>query len=219
MGTKKLDTATRQRQIVEQALGLIAQNGLERLRVAELGVRTGLVPSAVYRHFEGKDKIILAVLDFVGDRLSQNVQSARQEASDPLDQLRRLFYRHLKLLQENPGIPSVIFAGAVFSEGTPNRDKVREIIEGYLAKVAEIIRVGQEYGRIGSDHDPETLSLMFLGLILPIVVLSRVARKEVDWDSHAQKAWKVFSESMAAPVDPAEPTTRSGDGRLIRRKG
>ena len=130
MGTKKIDTETRQRQIVEEALGIVAQHGLEGLSVAELGNRTGLVPSGVYRHFEGKDQIILAVLDFVRDHLFRYLQAVRQETSDPVDRLRRLFYRHLKLLKDNPGIPRVVFGGAVFSADVPNRDKASEIIEG-----------------------------------------------------------------------------------------
>lgn len=202
MGTKKLDTVTRQRQIVEEALGIIAQHGLEGLSVAQLGNRTGLVPSGVYRHFEGKDQIILAVLEFVQDHLFRYLYTVRQESLDPLDRLRRLFYRHLKLLQDNPGIPRVVFSGAVFSGEAPIRDKVRQIIEGYLTGVAEIIRAGQEEGRIRSDQDPTTLSVMFLGLILPMIVLSRITRKEFDWDSHAEKAWSVFSEAIEMPIDP-----------------
>ena len=77
MATEKLDTQVRREQIVQAALSLIGTHGLRRLSVASLARRIGLVPSALYRHFKGKDDVIEAVLQHIRDGLQENVRTAR----------------------------------------------------------------------------------------------------------------------------------------------
>lgn len=203
MGTKKLDTETRQRQIVNELLRIVANDGLEGLSVAELANRIDLVPSGIYRHFEGKDQIILAALEFVRDHLFQYLQAVKRESADPVERLHSLFTYHLGLLRDNPGIPGIVLSGAVFSHTPPNRDKAKEIVQGYLMGIAEIIRAGQQEGHLRSDRDPMSLSVMFLGLILPMVLLSKLDREKFDCAALAEKTWTIFSETIVAPTGPA----------------
>jgi len=67
-----LDTQVRQEQITQAALNLISANGLKGLSVAGVAKRIGLVPSAIYRHFNSKDQIIDATVDLIFDRLLGN---------------------------------------------------------------------------------------------------------------------------------------------------
>ena len=55
MALEKLNSEVRQEQYVQAALGLVAADGLKNLSVARVARRMGLVPSALYRHFPGKD--------------------------------------------------------------------------------------------------------------------------------------------------------------------
>ena len=58
--------------------------------MARVARRVGLVPSAVYRHFESKDELLDAVLEMIRERLNANVVQASQDAADALQVLRRL---------------------------------------------------------------------------------------------------------------------------------
>ena len=73
MGTEKLDTEVRQEQLAQAALSLITTQGPKSLSVARVARRVGLVPSAVYRHFESKDELLDAVLEMIRERLNANV--------------------------------------------------------------------------------------------------------------------------------------------------
>jgi len=148
MGTRKLDTETRQRQIVEAALQITLESGLSGLSMTELASRSGLVPAGIYRHFKSKDDIVDAVLDYLRDRLFAFVEVIREETPDALERLHLLLARHLGLLLENPGIPQVVFSEGIFSPDSHGFTKTREIIEGYLERVAQIVREGQDSGCI-----------------------------------------------------------------------
>ena len=58
MGTEKIQTQIRKDQIVRAVLDLISRHGLKALNVAAVAAEIGLVPSALYRHFKGKEEMV-----------------------------------------------------------------------------------------------------------------------------------------------------------------
>ncbi|NLB03802.1 MAG: TetR/AcrR family transcriptional regulator, partial [Bacteroidales bacterium] len=56
----------RQTEIVETALNLINENGIQGLTIKNLSKKIGISEPAIYRHFENKIEILLAVLDTFG---------------------------------------------------------------------------------------------------------------------------------------------------------
>ena len=67
---EKLDTEIRPEQLSQAALALIAAHGLEGLSIARVARRVGLVPSAIYRHYSGKDDLV----DYAPALTSQQVK-------------------------------------------------------------------------------------------------------------------------------------------------
>jgi AcrR family transcriptional regulator len=196
MRAKKQKSALRQKLITQEALGLLAEHGLHGTSIAELAARVGLVPSGIYRHFKSKDDIIDSVFDFVRERLLANVEQVCQMTTDPLERLSRLLHLHLAMIRENPAVPRLVFSEGIFSEEIERKAKVRQLVEGYLKAVAEIIRTGQQQGAIRSNLDPLTGSVMFLGLIQPMIILSHLTDGEFAVDLHLQRAWAIFLKAI-----------------------
>lgn len=196
MSAEKLETQVRKEQIAEAALGLIGRYGLQGLSVARVARQVGLVPSAIYRHFEGKDRVLDAVLELIGSRLHGNVRAVTSEGRDPLEQLRHLLMRHISLIRDNQGIPRVIFSDELYAGRPERRRKVYEIITGYLKSVAQLIRQGQKAGRLRESADPDVLAVMFLGLVQPAAILWHVSDGAFDVTKQAERAWKVFGAAI-----------------------
>ncbi len=196
MCTEKVDTEVRQEQLAQAALKLMTTLGLKGLSVARVARSVGLVPSAVYRHFESKDELLDAVLEMIRERLDANVVQASQAATDTLQVLRRLVMAHVRMIRENEGILSVVFSDDV-QNGRPERKaQVHSIIQGYLKKVAQIVSRGQQQGHIRPDVDPGTVSMMYLGLIQPAALLWHLSEGEFDVTQHVEKAWNLLSETL-----------------------
>ncbi|MGD0777478.1 MAG: TetR/AcrR family transcriptional regulator [Candidatus Solibacter sp.] len=198
MGTEKLDTEVRQEQLAQAALSLITTQGLKGLSVARVARRVGLVPSAVYRHFESKDELLDAVLELIRERLNANVVQASQDGTDALQILRRLVMAHVRLIRENEGILSVVFSDEVHNGRPERKARVHSIIQGYLRKVAQIVSRGQQQGHIRPDADPGTVSVMFLGLIQPAALLWHLSDGGFDVTRHVERAWDLLSKSLRA---------------------
>jgi AcrR family transcriptional regulator len=203
--TQKRDTAIRQEQIASAALAIIAQHGLRRTSVASVARRVGLVPSAIYRHYRGKDEILDAVLDLVRDRLLDNVRRVTTETPDAIARLQRLLSLHVSLLTTQPGILRVIFSEEVSAGKSARRARVFRTVRAYLTGVEDIIRQGQAAGSVKPDLDPPTLALMFLGLIQPAAILAHLSDGELDVATHVQKAWNVYAGALRPAASPGPP--------------
>jgi AcrR family transcriptional regulator len=196
MSINKLNTQVRQEQIAQAAMNLMNTTGMKGLSIARVAKRVGLVPSAIYRHFESKDRVIDAVLDVIFDRLMDNVSKACSATIDPFERLKLILTRHIRLILENYAIPRIIFSEEVYSGNIDRKAKLNRKIGGYLAEISEIVRQGQHENRIRKDVDSDTVSVMFLGIIQPAAILWHISNEAFDTAKHAEKAWKIFKESL-----------------------
>jgi AcrR family transcriptional regulator len=199
MAAEKLNTAVRQEQIAEAAMRLVASHGMKGLSVAAVARRVGIVPSAIYRHFHGKDEVLDAVLELFQARVMGNVATVRSETADPFEQLRRLLVRHTGLIRENEALPRIIFSEDVHYRSAHRKARLLQIIRGFLEEVEKILREGQSAGCVRRDIDPGTASLMFIGLFQPAAVLWHLSDGDFDITRHTERAWKIFRRAIETP--------------------
>ena len=198
MKREKVKTEVRQEQIVQAAMNLIASQGLRKLSVAAISNKIGLVPSAIYRHFKSKDAVLDMILDFIQEKLLNNIRMTCKETSEPMDRLQRILKRHVETLRENQAIPRIIFTEDVFTGNPKRRNRVYGIINGYLDGLNRIIQEGQRKGQIRSDIDSKTVALMFLGMIQPGAILWFLSDGKFDISKQSEKNWNVFREAIRA---------------------
>ena len=198
MAAEKLDTEIRQDQIAEAALEMLGTRGVSELSMSDIARRVGLVPSAIYRHFRGKDEVLDAVLELIGQRLLSNVQAVQEEGGDHLERLRRLVMRHVRFVRENQAIPRIVFSDEITSRNPARKAKAHATIRTYLDRVAEMARAGQQEGEIRADLAPETVALLLLGIVQPGAVLWHLSDGRFDVTKHAERAWRLVRAAIAA---------------------
>ena len=202
MRARKTKTQIRQEQIAAAALELMARHGPKSLNLAALAHQIGVVPSAIYRHYPGKDAVLDAVLDLIASRLQENVNAVRQEESAAPGRLRRLLGLHVHLLQNNMAIPRVVLSEEVFNANTRRRQRVHRIIQDYLGKVAQLVREGQQDGTLRPDVPADTAAVMFLGLIHPAAILWLTSNGAFNVGLHTERAWSLFANMIVAQPAP-----------------
>jgi AcrR family transcriptional regulator len=197
MAAEKLDTEIRREQIAEAALALLGTGGIKGLNMAAVAHRLGLVSSAIYRHFKGKDEVLDAVLGLIAQRLKNNVCIVRAESTNSLDRLENLLTRHVRLIRENQAIPRIMFSDEI-ARGDPRRKtRLHQTICDFLGRVSEIAQEGQRNGEIRSDVEPETVAMLFVGIVQPGAVLWSLSDGQFDITRHAKRAWRLFRASVA----------------------
>lgn len=194
--TPKIKTQVRQEQIAQAALMLIARRGLNQLNLDALAEAVGVVPSAIYRHYPGKDGVLDSVLELISKQLLANVQAVREATKNSLERLRLLLFRHVQLVRHHAGIPRVLFSEQIFAGRPTRRRRAHQILQDYLHEIARIISEGQQAGCLRTDLPVETMALMFLGLVQPAVILWLMSNRSFDVARHVEQAWGLFSEML-----------------------
>jgi AcrR family transcriptional regulator len=198
MRAPKTETQIRQGQISEAAIDLIAAEGFNALSIAGIAERVGIVPSAFYRHFKSKDEVLDAILDQLRTKLLGNVAAVRKETNKATERLKHLMKRHVRLLAENHVIPQILFADSFYAGHPDRKNKVKGIVADYLGAVQKIVAEGQKDGTIVAGIEPETVSIMFLGMVLPTAVIRNVAGGRLDVDRYVDRAWPLFARGISA---------------------
>ena len=201
MRARKTETELRQEQIVEAALELIGTEGFYALSITKIAERVGIVPSALYRHFKSKDDVLDGVLELIKKRLLSNVKHVREQTPDALQRLRLLLMKQAHMLSENRAIPHVVFSDGIYTGHPDRKAKVAETITSYLKQIQKIIEEGKQNGTIRQDVVPSTASVMFLGMILPAVVLWNVSEGVFDMIAHTEKAWPAFVRCISTKTE------------------
>jgi len=192
----KLSTQVRQEQIAGAALDLIASRGLQGFNIDRLAKSVGLVPSAIYRHFDGKEQVLRAALSMFRDRLYSLVEEARDEADGPLEALELLLVKHARLIAGHKAVPHILMCSDVAAGDESRRAKVQRIFGGYIDRVGAIVREGQRSGVIRGDVDARTIALMFAGMIQPAALLSRAKGRGFDMNAHVRRVWRLFERGV-----------------------
>lgn len=88
-GVRTRDPGRRQR-ILRVAEVLLAERGFHGVSMADIGGAAGIVGSGVYRHFDSKSAVLVALLDEVMDRLLQTASEAGASGRDEREVLAAL---------------------------------------------------------------------------------------------------------------------------------
>ncbi len=88
----------RRERIIDAATGLFDAQGFHATSIDEIGAAAGITGPGLYRHFAGKDEILLAVFDRIWELLRGAIQ--RTEGLDPQAALDELIDTHITLALE-----------------------------------------------------------------------------------------------------------------------
>lgn len=72
----------RKERIIAAAADLVATRGYHAVGMADIGAASGITGSAIYRHFESKSAVLVALFDRVIDELASRASRIVQESPD-----------------------------------------------------------------------------------------------------------------------------------------
>lgn len=132
------------RVLIDAALRLAEQKGLEAVRVREAARLAGVSPGAPFRHFPTRAALIMAVAEEAQRRFRAEIAGALEAApkDDPLARFRALGIAYVRWALRNPTHFEVISTGSLFDhsasqELTRDNNEVIGLTERLLADALE----------------------------------------------------------------------------------
>jgi AcrR family transcriptional regulator len=103
------DPARKQR-ILDAAADLVARYGFSSVSMEDIGGAVGITASAIYRHYDSKTAVLVAMFDRVIDRLlSEGQQVAADRQADPREALRQLIDGQIDFVVDDRDVAQVYF--------------------------------------------------------------------------------------------------------------
>ena len=104
------------RVLIDAALKLAEEGGVEQVSVREAARRAGVSPGAPFRHFESRDALLLAVAEEAQRRFRAEIETALAHVppDDPLRRFRNFGLAYLRWAMRNPAHFEIISSGRYF---------------------------------------------------------------------------------------------------------
>lgn len=186
---QKKTTEIRRDEIVAATLALVAKKGLDNVNIANIAAAINLVPSAIYRHFTGKEEIMGSLIDFVDKALQDNVSHAMETEAQAIRRLKLLLDRHVQLFKEQRAIPRILFALLSSDKEVVLKQKMLAVIARYLDKLEFIIEQGRINGEIDTI-DAKAGAILFLGMVQPLAIMAQFEENIID--QYPEKMWQIY---------------------------
>jgi len=159
------ELSDRQKQIIDVSLELIAENGIQGLTIKNLAKKIGFSESAIYRHYENKIQILVAILNYFKKNTENLFNSGLNVEGDALSKINHILYNQFRIFSASPSFVAVIFSEELFRNEAILVEKVREIMNNNFSAINSIISTGQLNGELRNDIEAAHLSVVVMGTL------------------------------------------------------
>jgi len=156
--------------IVDAALGLATQIGLEGLSIGALAEVTHMSKSGVFAHFGSREELQISVIREYHDRFEQEVFYPALQEERGLPRVRALFANWMKRTSVEIDSGCIYISGAVEFDDRPGpvRDALANSVKTWLAAVHRAVVQAQDIGQLRADADAHQMAFEIHGLILAL---------------------------------------------------
>jgi AcrR family transcriptional regulator len=152
----------RQQQIVEIAIKLIADKGIQNLTTKNIAFEIGISEPALYRHFSSKLEILKAVITYFQIKM-QPASEKLKECLNSLSKIESFMLEHLKIIRLNSDFAKVIFSEANFQNEESLIIKMNNMMNQSHKILETIVQSGQKKAEIRSDISSLSIVRMIIG--------------------------------------------------------
>ena len=156
--------------IIDAALGLAQQIGLEGISIGALAEITHMSKSGVFAHFGSREELQISVVREYYQRFSDEVFFPAMNAPRGLPRVRSLFANWMKQVSIEIQSGCIFISGAVeFDDRTgPVRDALASSVQAWLTALYRAVSQAQDEGHLRSDADAQQVGFEIHALILAL---------------------------------------------------
>lgn len=156
--------------IVDAALGLATQIGLEGLSIGALAEVMRMSKSGVFAHFGSREELQISVIREYYARFEAEVFYPALDAAKGLPRLKALFKNWMNRTSVEIDSGCLFISGAVEFDDRPGpvRDALAGSVKTWLAAMDRAVVQARQAGHLASDVDERQMAFEIHGLILAL---------------------------------------------------
>ena len=189
---EKKSTRIRKEEIVQAALKVVGSKGVRALTIAAIADSAGMSEANIYRHFSGKDEIYSGLAEFIGNEVMGKAATIAGGSRKPLEKLETIFFSHVALISEHPGIPRFVFSDDIHLGHRKTADTLALRVGNYIETITGVIAAGIAEGQLKPGLSPRETALTLLGMIQFTALRWTLSNAAFDLRAETEKLWHNF---------------------------
>jgi AcrR family transcriptional regulator len=197
--------------IIDAALGLASQIGLEGLSIGAVAEVTGMSKSGVFAHFGSREELQISVIREYHDRFEADVFYAAMQQPRGVPRLQALFDNWMVQTSAEIDSGCIYISGAVeFDDRTgPVRDALARSVATWQTALRRAVELAQIEGQLSRASDAHQIAFEIHGLILALHYEARFLRDPSASDRarrgflHILDRYASNAQAASAPKDLA----------------
>jgi TetR/AcrR family fatty acid metabolism transcriptional regulator len=161
MSDKKNQKADR---IVEAALEIFKEKSFRDATIAEIAERASVAIGTIYEYFNSKEDLYFSIPNKTTVIFNKQLRLQLEGLYDPIEKVRKYIWFYLYFFEENP-----IYAELLLMELRVNRNFINsnyyQGARDATTIILQIIKEGQEQGKIRDDINPFIIRNLILGTL------------------------------------------------------
>ena len=203
--------------IVDAALGLSTQIGLEGLSIGVLAEVMQMSKSGVFAHFGSREELQISVIREYFNRFEQEIFAPAMLQAKGLPRLRALFDNWMKRVAVELQSGCIFISGAVEFDDRPGtvRDALASSVNTWLKAVYRAVVQAKECGHLLEDADEQQIAFEIHGLILALHYEARFLKNPVSIQRANQGFENILRVYGVKP--PGKPGRKSNPKTLSKK--
>jgi AcrR family transcriptional regulator len=202
--------------IVDAALGLATQIGLEGLSIGALAEVTQMSKSGVFAHFGSREELQISVIREYHTRFEDEVFYPAMKAPRGLPRVRALFGNWMQRTSVEIDSGCLYISGAVEFDDRPGpvRDALAGSVRTWLSAMHRAVAVAKQEGHLLPDTDVDQMLFEIHGLILALHYEARFLKAP----GSIERAVRGFDNIVAGYATPSFTAAASSAKRTVSSK-
>ena len=205
--SKRLPAAKRREQLLHTATKLFAEQGYARTTTAQLAKAAGVTEPIIYRHFDSKRDLFVALVEQTGQRTLEIWKKSLASATDPADRLRTLLGQNpmISLGDEEANAYRVVLQSITEIEDAEIYRAIDEHFHALHSFMAEEVQRAQDAGQVALRFSAEMIAWMLIDVALGYGVLQAMGVRETNRSPTGTPLLDVISQILLPKAHPSGP--------------
>ena len=153
----------RQLEIITAAGEILTESGIAGLTTKKLATKIGFAESALYRHFKGKEDIMVTMLQYLAAEMDKRLKDCLVNINEPELQMKEMFNNQFDFFKKNPHFLVAIFSDGLLEGSKGINDAIMQIMDVKRKYLLQIVRKGQDEGIFKNNLSEDDMVHIIMG--------------------------------------------------------
>ncbi|MBK8191885.1 MAG: TetR/AcrR family transcriptional regulator [Lewinellaceae bacterium] len=183
----------RQFEIIEAAGKILSTSGVSGLTIKNLAKEMGFAESAIYRHFDSKEAIVVAMLGYLAENMDERLGKVVSNQKNPKENLEAIFIDQFAFFSKNPHFVVAVFSDGLMEASQNINAAILRIMQVKMKHLMPVVMQGQQQRYFTNAITTEELIHIIMGSFRLQMFKWRIANFQFDIERQGKNMLDVIS--------------------------